>query len=52
MVVRHQPVAENGEIVAAAMTDGSEAEVTVKTFQRADGHFGLMPQNSGVRNPV
>ena len=34
VVVRRQPVAENGEIVAA-MIDG---EATVKTFQRRDGH--------------
>ncbi|TRW45066.1 transcriptional repressor LexA [Georgenia yuyongxinii] len=41
VVVRRQPVAENGEIVAA-MIDG---EATVKTFQRRDGHVWLMPQN-------
>ena len=42
VVVRRQPVAENGEIVAA-MIDG---EATVKTFRRAEGHVWLMPQNS------
>jgi repressor LexA len=42
VVVRRQPVAENGEIVAA-MIDG---EATVKTFRRADGHVTLLPQNS------
>ena len=41
LVVREQPVAENGEIVAA-MIDG---EATVKTFKRADGHVWLMPAN-------
>ena len=41
VVVREQPVAENGEIVAA-MIDG---EATVKTFKRADGHVWLMPAN-------
>jgi repressor LexA len=41
VVVRRQPVAENGEIVAA-MIDG---EATVKTFQRRDGHVWLLPQN-------
>ncbi len=41
VVVRRQPVAENGEIVAA-MIDG---EATVKTFRRADGHVTLLPQN-------
>ncbi|GAA4587672.1 repressor LexA [Actinoplanes octamycinicus] len=42
VVVRQQPVAENGEIVAA-MIDG---EATVKTFQRRDGHVELVPQNA------
>ncbi|UNX55958.1 transcriptional repressor LexA [Georgenia sp. TF02-10] len=41
VVVRRQPVAENGEVVAA-MIDG---EATVKTFQRRDGHVWLLPQN-------
>jgi repressor LexA len=42
VVVRRQPVAENGEIVAA-MLDG---EATVKTLKRADGHVWLLPQNA------
>ena len=41
VVVRRQPVAENGQIVAA-MIDG---EATVKTFKRIDGHLWLMPHN-------
>jgi repressor LexA len=41
VVVRQQPVAENGDIVAA-MIDG---EATVKTLKRKDGHVWLMPQN-------
>jgi repressor LexA len=41
VVVRQQPVAENGEIVAA-MIDG---EATVKTFKRRGGHNWLMPAN-------
>jgi repressor LexA len=41
VVVRQQPSAENGEIVAA-MLDG---EATVKTFQRKDGHVWLLPHN-------
>ena len=41
VVVHQQPVAENGEIVAA-MIDG---EATVKTFKRRDGHVWLMPHN-------
>ncbi len=42
VVVRQQPVAENGDIVAA-MLDG---EATVKTFRRRDGQVWLMPHNS------
>jgi len=41
VVVRQQPDAENGDIVAA-MIDG---EATVKTLKRADGHVWLMPHN-------
>ena len=41
VVVRRQPVAENGEIVAA-MIDG---EATVKTFKRTGGHVWLLPHN-------
>jgi repressor LexA len=43
--VREQPVADNGEIVAAAVTSGCETEATVKTLQHANGHVWLMPQN-------
>jgi repressor LexA len=42
VVVRQQPVADNGDIVAA-MIDG---EATVKTFKRKDGHVWLMPHNA------
>jgi repressor LexA len=41
VVVRQQPTADGGEIVAA-MLDG---EATVKTYRRRDGHVWLMPQN-------
>ncbi len=41
VVVRQQPNAENGDIVAA-MIDG---EATVKTFKKRDGHVWLMPHN-------
>jgi len=41
VVVRQQPVAEQGEIVAA-MIDG---EATVKTFKRTSGQIWLMPAN-------
>jgi len=42
VVVRQQPVAENGDVVAA-MIDG---EATVKTFRRRDGHVWLIPHNA------
>jgi repressor LexA len=41
VVIRQQPSAENGEIVAA-MIDG---EATVKTLQRRDGQVWLLPHN-------
>ncbi|WP_153504913.1 transcriptional repressor LexA [Cumulibacter manganitolerans] len=41
VVVRQQPVAEQGDIVAA-MIDG---EATVKTYRKRDGHIWLLPHN-------
>jgi repressor LexA len=41
VVVRQQPTANNGEIVAA-MIDG---EATVKAYRHRDGHVWLMPRN-------
>ena len=41
VVVRQQPVADNGDIVAA-MIDG---EATVKTYKRRGGHVWLLPAN-------
>jgi len=41
VVVRQQPVAENGDIVAAML----EGEATVKTFKRSADHVWLMPHN-------
>jgi repressor LexA len=41
VVVRSQPNAENGDIVAALLDD----EATVKTFKKRDGHVWLMPHN-------
>jgi repressor LexA len=41
VVVRQQPVVENGEI-AAAMIDG---EATIKTFKQSDDHVWLVPHN-------
>lgn len=41
VVVRQQPTADNGEVVAAMI----EGEATVKTFKRKDdGHVWLLPQ--------
>ncbi len=41
VVVRQQPTANNGDIVAALLED----EATVKTFKRADGQVWLLPHN-------
>jgi len=41
VVIRQQPSAENGEMVAALLDD----EATVKTFQRKDGQVWLLPHN-------
>lgn len=41
VVVRSQPTAEQGEIVAALLDD----EATVKTLKRKDGHVWLLPHN-------
>ncbi len=42
VVVRQQPTAENGDVVAA-MIDG---EATVKVLSRRDGHVKLLPRNA------
>lgn len=41
VVVRRQPVAENGDIVAALLGE----EATVKTFKRTPGQVWLLPHN-------
>jgi repressor LexA len=41
VVVRRQPVADNGDVVAAMI----EGEATVKTFKRRDGRVWLLPHN-------
>jgi len=41
VVVRQQPTANNGEIVAAMI----EGEATVKTYRHRDGHVWLLPRN-------
>jgi repressor LexA len=42
VVVRQQPTADNGDIVAALLDD----EATVKTFKRTGSQVWLMPHNS------
>ena len=42
VVVRQQPTADNGDIVAALLDD----EATVKTFKRSGGQVWLIPHNS------
>jgi repressor LexA len=42
VVVRQQPTANNGDIVAALLDD----EATVKTFKRTGSHVWLIPHNS------
>jgi repressor LexA len=41
VVVRQQPTADNGDIVAALLDD----EATVKTFKRSGGQVWLLPHN-------
>src|SRR5207237_8365577 len=41
VVVRQQPTADSGEIVAAMIDN----EATVKTYRVRDGHAWLMPRN-------
>ena len=41
VVVRQQPNADNGDIVAAMLDN----EATVKTFKRTDGNVWLLPHN-------
>jgi repressor LexA len=46
VVVRQQPEAQNGEIVAAMVEgEGPEGVATVKTFKKSDGHVWLIPHN-------
>lgn len=47
VVVRQQPDADNGDIVAAMLASNASAdwEATVKTLKKADGHTWLIPHN-------
>ena len=53
VVVRRQPDADNGDIVAAMIESDASAdrEATVKTLKRADGHTWLIPHNP-VYTPI
>ena len=44
VVVKEQPVANNGDIVVAIIDDGA----TVKRFFREDGYIRLQPENSSM----
>ena len=49
VVVRRQPTAENGDVVAALAGDDESAnEATVKTFYRENGRVRLQPENSAI----
>jgi repressor LexA len=45
IVVRQQPAADNGEIVAALCGGADVGQATVKMLQRINGHAWLMPRN-------
>jgi repressor LexA len=49
VIVRQQPTAENGEIVAAQLDGTGTAEATVRTLHLADGQAWLMPRNPACR---
>ena len=44
VVVKEQPVADNGDIVVAIIDDGA----TVKRFYKEKGHIRLQPENSSM----
>lgn len=45
VVVRSQPDADNGDVVAAMIEDVDGATATVKVLSRRDGHQWLLPRN-------
>ncbi|RAX21183.1 MULTISPECIES: transcriptional repressor LexA [unclassified Actinomyces] len=45
VVVRAQPDADNGDVVAAMVEDVDGASATVKVLSRKDGHQWLLPRN-------
>lgn len=48
VVVREQPVANNGDIVVAVVDDGFGAAATVKTFYKEQNCIRLQPENSSM----
>ncbi len=44
VIIRSQPTASNGDIVAALVEDSA----TVKTFYKENGHFRLQPENDAL----
>lgn len=44
ILVKQQPVANNGDMVVALIDDSA----TVKTFYKENGHFRLQPENSSM----
>ena len=48
ILVQEQKTANNGDIVVAMIDGEFEAESTVKTFYKENGHIRLQPQNSSM----
>ena len=48
ILVQEQKTANNGDIVVAMINGEFEAESTVKTFYKENGHIRLQPQNSSM----
>ncbi len=48
ILVQEQKTANNGDIVVAMIQGDFDAESTVKTFYKENGHIRLQPQNSSM----
>jgi repressor LexA len=52
-VIRRQPAAENGEIVAARLPGHTETDATIKQFKRDQtGRAWLIPRNPANQQPI
>jgi repressor LexA len=52
-VIRKQPEAENGEIVAARLPGYADTDATIKEFKRDEtGHAWLVPRNPADQQPI